>query len=178
MAFGDPGGAKCTGHGLPPPQELWRHQSLFSSLLLLSIRSPLWPVFLCSSAGSGEFPCLGSVSVFPRVRHTKGAPLPGVLLCRWVHQALKGAPWVGSYSVLQCIRHLSGQPLYCSATNAGVWGESGYGDDSTRYGDSAVSPCFHGGPAFFHRHFPPQSPPSHPFNPSLRSQQQPSLHRK
>ena len=70
-------------------------------------------------------------SVFRRVRHTKGPPLPGVLLCRWVHQALKGAPWVGSYSVVQCIRRLSGQPLYCSATNAGVWGESGYGDDST-----------------------------------------------
>ena len=26
--------------------------------------------------------------------------------------------------------------------------------------DSAVSPCFHGGLAFLHRHFPPQSPPS------------------
>ena len=30
--------------------------------------------------------------------------------------------------------------------------------------DSAVLPCFHGCLAFFHRHFPPQSPPS----PSLR----------
>ena len=28
--------------------------------------------------------------------------------------------------------------------------------------DSAVSPCFHGCLAFLHRHFPPQSPPSHP----------------
>ena len=40
--------------------------------------------------------------------------------------------------------------------------------------DSAVSPCFHGCLAFLHRHFPPQSPPSHPLDPSLRSQQQPS----
>ena len=40
--------------------------------------------------------------------------------------------------------------------------------------DSAVSPCFHGGPAFLHRHFPPQSPPSHPLHLSLHSQQQPS----
>ena len=40
--------------------------------------------------------------------------------------------------------------------------------------DSAVSPCFHGCLAFLHRHFPPQSPPSHPLNPSLHSQQQPS----
>ena len=40
--------------------------------------------------------------------------------------------------------------------------------------DLAVSPCFHGCPAFLHRHFPPQSPPSHPLCQSLRSQQQPS----
>ena len=41
--------------------------------------------------------------------------------------------------------------------------------------DSAVSPYFRGCLAFLHRHFPPQSPPSHPLNPSLHSQQQPSL---
>ena len=40
--------------------------------------------------------------------------------------------------------------------------------------DSAVSPCLHGCLAFLHRHFPPQSPPSQPLNPSLRSQLQPS----
>ena len=40
--------------------------------------------------------------------------------------------------------------------------------------DSAVLPCFHGCLAFLHRHFPPQSPPSHPLHPSLHSQQQPS----
>jgi len=40
--------------------------------------------------------------------------------------------------------------------------------------DSAVLPCFQGCPAFFHWHFPPWSPPSHPLNFSLCSQQQPS----
>ena len=40
--------------------------------------------------------------------------------------------------------------------------------------DSALSPCFHGCLAFLHRHFLPQSPPSHPLNLYLHSQQQPS----
>ena len=40
--------------------------------------------------------------------------------------------------------------------------------------DSAVSPCFHGSPAFLPRHFPPRSLPSHPLNLTLCSQQQPS----
>ena len=54
-----------------------------------------------------------------------------------------------------------GQPL-CSAADSGVWGERGYGDGSTPTWDSAVLPFFHGCLAFLHRHFPPQSPPSHP----------------
>ena len=51
---------------------------------------------------------------------------------------------------------------------------SRYGDGSTPMRDSAVSPCFHGCLAFLQRHFPTRSPPSHPLNPSLHSQQQPS----
>ena len=39
--------------------------------------------------------------------------------------------------------------------------------------DWAVSPCFHAWLAFLHRHFPPQSPPSHLLGLSLHSQQQP-----
>ena len=39
--------------------------------------------------------------------------------------------------------------------------------------DSVASPCFHDCLAFIHRHFPPQSPPSCPLNPSLHSQHQP-----
>ena len=38
---------------------------------------------------------------------------------------------------------------------------------------TAVLPCFHGCTAFLHRHFPPQSPCSHPLDLSLHSQQQP-----
>ena len=40
--------------------------------------------------------------------------------------------------------------------------------------DSAVLPFSHGCLAFLSRHFPPQSPPSHPLDLSLHSQQQPS----
>ena len=100
------------------------------------------------------------------------APLPGVLLCRSTGQALKGAPRVGSCAVFQCIRRLMGQSLYCSAADA--CGERGYGDGTTPLHDSAVSPCSHGCLAFLHRHFPPQSPPSHRLSSSLCSQQQPS----
>ena len=39
--------------------------------------------------------------------------------------------------------------------------------------DSAVLPFFHGCLALLHRHFPQQSPPSHPLDPSLHRQQQP-----
>ena len=41
--------------------------------------------------------------------------------------------------------------------------------------DSAVFPYFHGCLVFLHSPFPPQSPPLHPLDPSLHSQQQPSL---
>ena len=83
---------------------------------------------------------------------------------------------MGYYSVVQCIRRLMGQPLYCSAPDAGVWGERGAMVMAPPpMCDSAVSPCFHGCLAFLHWHFPPGSPPSHPLKPSFRSQQQPSL---
>ena len=54
-----------------------------------------------------------------------------------------------------------GQLLYCSAGDAGVWGERLWWW-LHRLGVTAVSPCFHGCLAFLHRHFPLQSPPSHP----------------
>ena len=77
--------------------------------------------------------------------------LAGILLCRSVCQALKGAPWVENYSVVLGIRHLMGQPLYCSAANAGVGAEGEamvMAPLSTR--GSEVLPCFHGCPAFLH----------------------------
>ena len=83
--------------------------------------------------------------------------MAGVLLCTLTGQALKGEPWVGSCSIVQCIRRLLGQPLYCSAADAGLWGEAMVMAPPPTC-DSAVSPCFHGCPAFLHRHFPPQSP--------------------
>ena len=99
--------------------------------------------------------------------------MPGILLC-YSGQALKGAPWVGPYSVVQCLRHLMGQTLYCSAANGGVWGREAIMMAPPPLPDSAGLPCFHGCLAFLHKHFTPQSCPSHPLNPSLHSQQQPS----
>ena len=44
---------------------------------------------------------------------------------------LKGNPGWSPNSVVQYLRHLMGHPLHCSAANAGVWGERGYGHGST-----------------------------------------------
>ena len=46
-------GPSVQGHKLPPRQELWPYQSLFSSLSQLAIRRALWPAFLHSSAHLG-----------------------------------------------------------------------------------------------------------------------------
>ena len=117
-----------------------------------------------------------------------GSPLAEVLLCRAAHQALKGAPgW--SHSVVWCISHLEKHPggggrvlLYSSVCQAfdgpaflvqllmlacGEREAMVMAPPSMH--DSAVSPCFHGCLAFLHRHFPPQSPPSYPLDPSSRS---------
>ena len=48
------------------------------------------------------------------------------------------------------------------AASAGMWGQRGYGDGSILYlwlSSIALLPWLSG---FLHRHFPPQSPPSHP----------------
>ena len=67
-------------HGLPPSQELWPYRSLFSSLFLLAIRRPLWPVFVARPIQALRgLPRLGSLFVDRCVRH------------------LKGPPWLGSY---------------------------------------------------------------------------------
>ena len=106
----------------------------------------------------------------------RGAPLAGVLLCRLARQAFKGAPWVGSCFVVQSVRYLMGQPLYCSALEAVQWG--GVSEAMVMapppMHDSAVLPCSHSCLTSLHRHFPPRSPPSHPLDPSLHRQQQPS----
>ena len=138
------------------------------------IRRPLWPVFLRSSAHSGtERGSLPGVLLCSAHQAHRGAPLAGVLLCGSACQALKGAPWVGSYSVVQCLGRLISQPLYCSSCRCWlvcVGREAMVMAPSTTR-DSAVWPCLHGGLAFLHRHFPPQSPPSLPLI-CLSSQQQ------
>ena len=109
------------GRGLPQPQELWPYQSLFSSLCYLAIRSPLWLVFLCSSARSGRGPSGVLLCCLVHQAH-RGAPLAGVLLCISTHQALKGGPWVGSYSVALCISHLREHPEWVPTLYLGVSG--------------------------------------------------------
>ena len=99
-------------------------------------------------------------------------PLAGALLCRSAHQSLKGAPWVGP-TLVQCIKHLMVLSVVQLPMLACGEGEAMVvTPPPTR--DSAVWPCFHLCLAFPHRHFPPQSPPSHLLDPSLHSQQQPS----
>ena len=77
--------------------------------------------------------CLGFFSVVQHVRHIEGPLWLGSYSVDLHIRHLKGHPGRGSFSVVQCVSHLMGQPLYCSAANAGVWGERGYGDGSTHY---------------------------------------------
>ena len=101
--------------------------------------------------------------------------MPGVLLCCLVHQAHKESPWVGSYSVVGHISHLKEQPGWSCSVVQCVWHErEAVLMAPPPTGDSAVLPRFHHCLAILHWHFPPQSPPPHPLDLSLCSQQQPS----
>ena len=158
------------------PQELWPNQSLFfrashswrSEGLFgqsFSITPPIQAL--------RGLPCLRSFSVVRCLRHIEGTPWVGSYSVDLCISHLKGHPgW--SCSVVQWVRHLMGQPLYCPAANAGMWEREAMVMAPPPTCDSAVSPCLHGCPAFLHRHFPPQSPHSHPLNLSVHSQQQPS----
>ena len=118
-------------------------------------------------------PWLGSYSVDQPIRHLKGA--------RWVGSNsvvrhishLKEHPGWGSYSIVLCqeLEGPSSLSFSCQCWHCGER-ETLVMAPSPRH-ESAVLPCFHGCPAFLHRHFPPQSPPSHPLSPSLHSPQQP-----
>ena len=134
LSCGDPGDAKCAGTGTASATGVmalsefffwascsWQSEGLFGQPF--SIALPIQTF--------RGLPCLGSFSVW-HIRHTEGPP-SGVLLCRLVHQALKGAPWVESYSVVQGVRRLMGQSLCCSASDAGMWGERGFSDGSIHY---------------------------------------------
>ena len=122
------------------------------------IRRLLWPVFVALTIQALRgIPCLGSFSVVWRIRHIEGSPGWG-LLCSSVPQVCDGSD------------SLLFQPLMLVG---GVRKAMVMAPPPTC--DSAALPCFHGCPAFLHRHFPSQSPPSHSLDPSLLSQQQPSL---
>ena len=127
----------------------WRVEGLFGQSF--SIAPPIQAL--------RGLPCLGSFSVVRCIRH------------------IEGRPWLGSYSVVSCIIHLKEHPgwvLLCSSVCQAFDGPASllfscrcYGAGGEREAmvmappplhDSAVSPCFHGCPAFLHRHFPPLSP--------------------
>ena len=131
-------------------------------------------------------------SIAPPFLALRGLPYLGSFSIAQQVRDIEGSPWLGSYSVDRPIRPLKehlgwGPPLYfCSSC---IWWAGlsvvqllmlACGEREamvmapTLTCDSAVSSCFHGCPSFFHRHFSSQSPPSHPFDPSLYSQQQPS----
>ena len=106
--------------------------------------------------------------------HRGAALLAGILLCRSAHQSLKESPWWGltlefsaSGICWASISIVELPMLACGEKKAMVMA-------SPLMCDSAVLPCFRGCLAFLHWHFPPQSPPSHPLNPSLHSEQQSS----
>ena len=106
LACGDPGRSKCAGTQTASAAGImalsvffwascsWRSEGLFGQCF--SITPPIQAI--------RELPCLGLFSVVWCIRHIEAPPLGVVQLCRSVHQALKGAPWVGSYSVVQWVR--------------------------------------------------------------------------
>ena len=102
--------------------------------------------------------------MFSAYQAHRGAPLAGVLLCRSAHRSLEGAPWVSSCSVVQCIKHLMASLSIVQLPMLACGGREAMVMAPPPTYDSAVSPCFHGCPAFLHRHFPPQSPPHIPLS--------------
>ena len=124
MAHRDPGRVKCSGTWIASATGLMDlSESFFQPLVagdqkasLVSLSPYLHPFrHLEGSLARGLSLLLGASG-------TQRGPLPGIPLCRLVHQAHKGAPCVWSYSVVQGISCLMGQPLYCSAASAGGWG--------------------------------------------------------
>ena len=109
--------------------------------------------------------------------------MPGVLLCCSACQAHREHSWLGSYFVHRQVRHLKGLVggVLLSSSAYQAFDEpasvqlpmQACGEREAMVmvpppiHDSAVSPCFRGCLAFLLRHFPPQSPPSHPLSPSL-----------
>ena len=93
---------------------------------------PIRAFFKPLVAGDQKVSLASLSSQLRQFRHLEGSLAWGPSLS-FGHQAHRGAPWLGSYSADLRVRHLVGQPLYCSASDAGMWGERGYGDGSTPY---------------------------------------------
>ena len=132
-----------------------------------------------------------SFSVAPPIHIFKGLP------CLWPFSVvqcmrhIEGSPWLGSNSVDWCVRHLKGHPRWVPTLwldVSGTWWASlsivqlkmlaceerkSMVRAPPSMHDSAISPCFHGCLAFFHKHFLPQSLTSCPLSPCLCSQQKP-----
>ena len=92
---------------------------------------PIRVFFQTSSSWRSEGLFGRSFSVAPPIQALRGLPCLGSFSVVWSIGHIEGPPWLGSYSVVQCVRHLMGQPLCCSAADAGILGERGYGDGST-----------------------------------------------
>ena len=101
--------------------------------------------------GQGWGSCLGSYLVDLHIRHLKGH-LGGGPFCSSLCQAFDGPASL----LFSCWCRRVGREAMVMAPPSTC--------------NSAVSPYFHGCLAFLHRHFPPQSPPSHPFHLSLLNQ--------
>ena len=112
----------------------------------------------CSWWSEGLFGQSFSITLLVQAHRVPPHPIPlaGVLLCSSVHQAFdRPASLLFSCWYWRVKREamVMTPPSTC---------------------DSVVMSCFHGCLAFLHRHFPPQSPPSHPLDTFLHSQWQPS----
>ena len=130
LACGDPGGAKCAGTRTASAAGVMALSGSFIEPLVAGGQK-------ASSASlllPGVFLCCSE-----RQAH-RGAPLAGALLCRSACHVFDGRLSLVQLLMLACVV----RKAMVMALPA-MW-------------DSAVSPCFHGCPAFLRRQFPPQSP--------------------
>ena len=158
LACGDPGGLKCAG------------TRIASTAGVTALAESFWAS--CSWRSEGLFgQCFSAALPVPALI---GGSLPGVLLCCLVYWAHKSplapswgftlyfsasAIWWASLSIVQL------PLLVCRGREAWWWLHP-----CAWFSSIALLPW---PPASLHRHFPPQSPPSHPLDPSLHSQQRP-----
>ena len=122
LASGDPGGPKCAGTWTASATGLTALSESFLEPLVAGDQQASDQSFSVAPPGQAlrGLPCLEPSTVVWSIRHIKGAPLAGVLLCRLAHQTLKGVPWVGPYSVFWSINHWKehrgwGEVLLCSS---------------------------------------------------------------